>query len=259
MLYKYRSLDTFGKRMISEGEMYFAAPSTLNDPLDCAFFFDAILRAIDKNTDGNLSAALNEVAARIFDDRVTGKSEGVFRAIENRISQAGILSLSLTVTDPLMWSHYARGHTGISIGIDGQYFEELPESEFQRNQLIGSFGVSYEATPRFDKVITKYIENELCGRRPIDIDHLFVDVLAPVLTTKSLDWKYEREVRVVRHVVGPVSIPKIAIKEVILGRETSPDDVGQVRSLLDSPSFSHVRLRRADFRENSFSIEINDA
>lgn len=256
MLYKYRKLDNFAMRLVSNGELYFSSPGDLNDPLDCTFSSEAALRAVEGSADERQREKLKEVSSRIYHDRVTGEKNEIFHAVEKRLKNAGILSFSLTPTEPLMWSHYANGHAGICVGIDRTSIMNLVDSESLR--LIGDQPISYKPAPDYVGRILGYIDHELNGR-PVNLDKLFGDlVVASALFTKSKAWEYEAEYRMIHSERGPMEIPLEAIREIIVGPKIDPKDRTLIESLLASPAVCHVRMRRADFKENSFSMEIMD-
>ncbi|MET1171126.1 hypothetical protein [Paenibacillus amylolyticus] len=86
---------------------------------------------------------LNKQEARNFDKRIRSKKtfdkkydlinnflkektgrylsnpEGFINSINEKINNAGILSLSDNPLQSLMWSHYADSHSGIAVGISG--------------------------------------------------------------------------------------------------------------------------------------------
>ena len=255
MLYKYRGLNNFGLRLISNGELYFSSPDKLNDPLDCGFFASAVKAAVERVAGKELRDKLKEVLARIVDDKITGDAASILEAVENRVKKAGVLSFSLTASEPLMWSHYANGHSGICVGIDKEYMEDFIEREWGPNKLIGGQQVSYKEKPDFHEVIERYVRRGSNGKSIIT-DHMFVDIVIPVLLTKSKHWIYEQEYRIIRREPGVVKIPEEAIKEVIVGKRISEGDYALIRSVLAKPSLAHVRLGCAEFGENSFLMEV---
>jgi hypothetical protein len=87
--------------------------------------------------------------------------------IQNMVaSVSGILSLSATNKNVLMWSHYARNHEGFVIGFDGrhEYFGKSVE------KVIYS-----ETRPYYDPTINSHEPT--------------------IFNTKSIDWAYEQEYR----------------------------------------------------------------
>jgi hypothetical protein len=255
MLYKYRGLNNLGLRLLSNGELYFSSPDKLNDPLDCGFYPAAVRAAVERDAEDGGREKLVEMLSRQIDDKITGDTARILEAVENRVKKAGVLSFSLTATEPLMWSHYADGHAGICVGIDKVWFDDFIEREWKPNKLIGGAQVSYKEQPDFHEVVARYAKRE-AGGREIITDHMFVDIVMPVLRTKSEHWRYEQEYRIIRREPGVVSIPGEAIKEVIVGKRISEGDYALVQAVLSKSSLSHVRVGRAEFAENSFLMDI---
>ncbi len=254
MLYKYRELNNFGLRLLSNGELYFSSPDQLNDPLDCSFYPSVVQAAVERVA-GKSPDKLEEFLARIVDDKITGNTASILEAVENRVKKTGILSFSLTPTEPLMWSHYANGHSGICVGIDRKWFEDFIEQEDKQNKLIGGQLVSYKERPDFHEIVERYRKREAKGRRIIT-EYMFVDIVMSALRTKSKHWYYEQEYRTIRHEPGVVNIPGEAIKKVIVGKKISDGDYALVQTVLAKPSLAHIRLERAEFGENSFLMDI---
>jgi hypothetical protein len=142
-------------------------------------------------------------------------------------SLIGVLSLSETPADPLMWAHYASSHSGLVIGFttDNDFFRCG-----QRNTEPGGeafYPVRYAL--------------ERPRRRS------YVDVTArDALFTKSPHWSYEREWRryqLIRHADteldgpgnDPIALfryPRSAVRIVIFGMDMEPATFHELRRIL---------------------------
>ena len=154
----------------------------------------------------------------------------------------GVLSLSESLTENLLWSHYAAGHRGIAIEFDASV-----------GLFVTAQQVLYDST---EPVINRIADD---GNA----------VLEKSVLTKSVDWQYEREWRVIarpteavateltnlpedvveflmsQHGPGHYSIPERSIRSVTLGSRCSEEDEKWMRSVLtDAPS---VLLQHAKF------------
>lgn len=145
-LYKYINLNSkYGKEnataILERNEIYAADYRELNDPFEFSFY----------RTRPNQNGA-SPTATRLV----------------NAIMKfsKGVISLSATNSDLLLWSHYAAGHTGVCV-----------EFEMEKDHLL--------------KTATKinYQENmpEIDDNDPDNF-----------VFTKCIDWKYEAEFRVVK-------------------------------------------------------------
>jgi hypothetical protein len=138
LLYKYRSIDDLWilLDMVINNRVWCANWETLNDPLEGRYEAH-----FDKN----------------FIDQVDRKRE-----------EWRICSLSKSLKNFLLWSHYASGHKGVAVEI------ELPDNHAELEVVQYS-----PFTPIFTEI----------GQSNLDQKHLF--------TNKSLEWKYEEEYRII--------------------------------------------------------------
>ncbi|QNM92176.1 DUF2971 domain-containing protein [Aliarcobacter cryaerophilus] len=135
ILYKYQNFSINSLSSLTENYLYFASPNKLNDPFDVA------------------SLSL----------------EKQFENLEINKERFKTCSLSKINDNKLMWSHYAKEHTGICIGYKFLY---LPN-------YIGKEKVLYKDTNIPEKDIFKSI-----------MDYWRI---------KSEDWEYEQEVRLLHY------------------------------------------------------------
>ncbi|WP_066165009.1 DUF2971 domain-containing protein [Aliarcobacter cryaerophilus] len=135
ILYKYQSFSINLLSSLTEKYLYFASPNKLNDP------FDVASETLEKQ----------------------------FENVEINKEKFKTCSLSMLNDNKLMWSHYAREHTGICIGYRFSY---LPN-------YVGKAKVLYKNTNISEKDIFKSI-----------MDYW---------TIKSEDWEYEQELRLLHY------------------------------------------------------------
>lgn len=243
---------------LKERKVHCSAPAALNDPWDCRPWFDE--NALED------AASVEELIAWLFSfTPASPVSEAEVRATQNEIRRnhqyrRGILRrlsenflemipdrwklycLTPVPDSTLMWSHYADNHRGICLefGVDN-------------NPLFGAAGeVTYlTAHP-------KWAPHSLANG----------DVTR-VLLTKSDDWKYEHEYRVIALGEGidrPFSadpliasggfltLPNGAIKAVIAGCEANYEQIAQiVRS-----AAPEIKIKRAAKSPNQYRLEIVD-
>lgn len=134
-LYKYKSLSINTLSSLLDNYLYFSSPKQLNDP------FDVASEKLEKN----------------------------FTDLELQKNDFKLFSLSQTNNNKLMWSHYAKEHTGICIGYKFLY---LPK-------YVGKDEVKYRNT--------NLVENEIFNN------------IIDYWTVKSEDWEYEKEVRLLHY------------------------------------------------------------
>lgn len=90
---------------------------------------------------------------------------------EHWTKRLGFISLSTNWRSPLMWAHYAEGHTGVCLGIDIVEGDKIRKMVYEPERLKGLFDAS----------------KPNAGAN--------METLLTVLTTKYKQWEYEDEWR----------------------------------------------------------------
>jgi hypothetical protein len=161
----------------------------------------------------------------------------------------GILSLSMTADNLLLWAHYASEHRGLAVEIDprDQKFNRCTSHD-RKSERAGRVRYSVERPriPETDEIL---------------FDHFFV---------KSPEWSYEQEYRIVRKFESvpetrdgkpfPIhlyELPPSAIRRVIFGARVTAD---QQRALINDttadPAFAHVQFAEAVLDPTEFKVHI---
>lgn len=163
-LYKYCSISTpqqYERTIkILKGKLFFSSPKNFNDPFELSAKVNISTSPLLLNLN---SREVKEVH-RVF--RVA-QPEAVSDEWKEKI---GILCLSETPQQILMWSHYGANHTGVCIGFDSG---DLP----------------------FKSALKVHYSDE----RPfIQFDSSPKNLLERVLLTKSSHWSHEQEWRIIK-------------------------------------------------------------
>lgn len=167
-------------------------------------------------------------------------------------TRAGILSLSESLTNLLLWAHYAASHTGFAIAFNAQHYY------FSRRR------------PEKDELYhlrkVRYVDRSSKGRalRHLDGDDLLV--------TKAASWEYEAEWRMLallddaERVIGDgdnaiylFSFPIEAVSSVVLGARTPAWVRERVERIIASSDGAHIKLKRAVFDVDNQAVTISDA
>lgn len=210
--FKFRSVNKHLIDSLMKSTLYFAHPRQLNDPLDC-------------NLD--IKKSIRNALPFLGNDRVAKlenllKKDSFFKAIQEKISEVGVCSFSLTLKQPLMWSHYANNHRGVCI-----LYDIPPDFLDDKDKIIGVSKVSYEPN-----TLTNWFMN--IDEELFNAPSQFVVELAKVLlTAKAPPWAYEEEARIIRPNGGPFKIPRELIKQICYGLQTPPEDKELIRLIMD--------------------------
>jgi hypothetical protein len=173
ILYKYVSYES-GLKILRNNSIGFTIPEHFNDPFEIeAMSFDRHLISPGRNI---LFSAIHLI----------GKT------------QTGVLSLTRAPLNPLMWSHYCLGHSGMVIGIDAVIPEFVSE---ETNLLPVQYGsVIYTNERPRAPLLGKLGKLELGNTFHFQMDSL--EALQRLFLFKPMCWSYEEEVRVVKCLSG---------------------------------------------------------
>ncbi|MBL0568965.1 DUF2971 domain-containing protein [Aeromonas hydrophila] len=176
VLYKYYS-DKLDADYFDKPTLKLTSSATLNDP------FEKIVPSdLDEMTLEMYSAATNK------DSKI--KLSRTFNNITNRIYNraCGIVSLSETPRNILMWSHYTNQHKGICIGYKSNMLVNKEKENPDYPCHYQPIKINYD-NRRFDKY-TDIIKGAT-------LSEVRREILTKSLTTKSNDWMYEKEHRLI--------------------------------------------------------------
>lgn len=266
MLYKY--LPDSRLDVLENLQIRFSQPSSLNDPFESLPLLDLSgeiqnqLQSIEdgiedlwnktppeEQTEKNLAIKervkerLKSCTREMLSPHELGKD------ISKRLSRSfGILSLSRTDTNLLLWSHYASDHAGYLIGLDSN------QPYFRRKASSGE-----ETRPR--KVTYTTQRSKLSPNDPDYYEKLFCE--------KPIDWAYEEEERIFAYFLGqeppgPIdeygnevylsNLPPELIKRVVIGARMKPVNVAKIKSSISKNNLKCV-VQRAIVSRTEYKME----
>lgn len=148
-----------------------------------------------------------------------------------------------------MWAHYAASHKGFALGFDEAhwYFRDATPG---KSRLLD---VEYRRT--------RYVLPKMEDWTP--------ENTLPVFLYKSVDWHYEKEVRMftrarfsAQRKVDPLRVPiylfpfpKECLTQIIFGLFTDNDLKKRITDLVNS-QYHHVEIFRAQINETTFDLDI---
>ncbi len=231
-LYKYRALNDYSLRILTDDELYYALYRELNDPFELAFEVDINYRPDSKK----VTAEIIEE----FKQRIKANIQSCFHP------SGGLLSLTERNDEILMWSHYAGGHTGFCLEFDTSIFDSELLKEVTYSKEL------YRIQCRVDDVEQGIIV-------PANTD----EYLIGICNTKKEDWQYEKEWRDVRKESGVQKFDPAGLTGLIFGFKTDNEQKERVLQELEtrrsrlggSPS---VRIYEARLRGGKYELDIVD-
>lgn len=158
------------------------------------------------------------------------------KALIENFENVGVSCFSRKNDSILMWSHYAENHSGFCI-------------EFYSNKTMNSL----------NPLDVNYIENF----KKVNYYANKKDALYHMLYTKSLDWHYEQELRLVKTVIKNEVDRKLHyydedIKAIYFGTNSELkliDEVMEIIATKYSDTIWKIKFFKAKLAENSFKIE----
>ena len=180
-LYKYFPINEYTESIFVKNEVFFTSPLQFNDP------FDSRLNRVFKGSQiakklfirkelKQLPSCSNEQRREILNNpmKIIEFEENLQKLGDDFRNQMGVFCLSAKKDNILMWSHYAQQHQGFCLEFDPKY------GFFQRSHPI----IYDTKLPTFNILKYKGTKDEKLA-------------LANSLLTKSEDWEYEQEWRVI--------------------------------------------------------------
>ncbi|WOI39321.1 DUF2971 domain-containing protein [Alteromonas sp. CI.11.F.A3] len=253
-LYKYLSFNSGSLKAITDAELKFTLPVDFNDPFDClASYSDEFVSQSIKVQRNNLydSSGLKKLSPAkklLAGGRAKRKAQskakegGIYSTL--RSSDIGVLSLTSNKDNLLMWSHYCKNHTGFVMEFEPQWFGERGDCENSLVRLESLVAL---------KVIYSKERPVLNGKESGQ------DRLDKLLLTKSIDWEYESEYRVIDHLRrgGIHPYKRELLKGVYIGAEMRSEDVETIKETVAMTNKKHnmdVRVFQKKLCERSFSL-----
>jgi hypothetical protein len=283
-LYKYISSDIWDK-ILKNKQIRFTQPSLFNDPFEMQPFYESFAEDVEvqKNLNEadlktimeeqfleqypNLPAEIQNIvpveflksfaalisplavenAPAVLDGLTAAISKGLYTGFNDNL---GVLALSEKCDNLLMWAHYAQNHKGLVIGFDSEH-------RYFHQQLSPSDEFRYVRKVRYSK------------SRP-NIRLTTIEDVPDIFLTKSEDWKYEYEWRVMRPLVDaaeminvndePIhlySFPPDCVAEVIFGCRMSPQLKEEILEYLaNDEQYSRVKIYVAVLDEREFKLNM---
>lgn len=252
--YKYLPMSPDSLKVISEGTIKFSSPVEFNDPFDCSPDTDIKkhLEYFSKRKD-LLKIAGNKMglspAKRIQNKKIMLKN--IERAASKEdygaeiARQTGICSLSREPLNLLMWAHYAKNHTGFVVEFSIPQSVECTTNEV--NEYLLKCLLPLKVIYSEDKpIIDPSDDNDT------NINKQFL--------TKSIDWEYEQEERVIDYIRGSGVHPfdhKTILKSVIAGLKMDDNDYSVLQSTITAMNNelnTNVKLYKVQKTKGKFAI-----
>lgn len=232
-LYKYSNYfndngqadKNYTKINIIQDQIYFSKKNKLNDPYELRFI------VIEPENNSIMESAVGLKSGRQIDFWY-----------EEHFENMGIFSLSAKNNSMLLYSHYGNKHEGICLEYDTSkdeiFLQAFPVN--YRNSIPSIYYPEY----------FKYIYNE--NKEFSTINQLY--------STKSQDWVYEEEWRII-HPVNSIQdgykyqIKSEALTGIIFGLNTKDEDKNEIIKIINNKKHT-IKLYQAKLHKERYSLNI---
>jgi len=236
-VYRMRNVNRYLFDSLINGEMWFSNPSDFNDPFDCD-----INMKIRNSSQEKIQNYFDKYLIKHF---TTNELSGVnkpkitreeFETLINKVAKKvtkrkGIACFLSNCENLLMWAHYANSHKGISLK-----FDILEDTNFFSPAKKVIYTKEY---PEYD-----YLTNKN-------------DFVNQMFFTKSEEWEYEGEVRILKDKSGNYEFNSNSLKEVIFGCKISDGDKKTLIKIIKN-YYPNTKLLQATKNESKFGLEFNE-
>lgn len=248
-LYKYRSLGgdygiTNAEDILLNDRMRWQSPADFNDPFDCVPEFDpqigmTAFRRWMKDAQTRLKGRIPRNDRRSAITKKAKTKAELIKSLETSfveaLSQSSVTCFSIVKNQPLMWAHYADAHAGVMF-------------EFEQPGTDAAF----------HGLDVTYVD-----KRPLIDPTAFLagdTEIKKAILTKSDDWDYEEEVRMVEYQrpPGPRSFQPSYLTSITLGLKISDAHKQAIIDIVGRRRIA-IPILQATLEPGSYKIESHPA
>lgn len=246
-LYKYESFNEFSLRNLKKQCLYFANPSSFNDPYDCAILAELSDLTVEQIEDFKNSYINNEKTPdhvknymkistnQFIGDNLKSTISDELNKIRERVYPSiGITCFSESNSDLLMWSHYGGKYKGFCLEFDSEceLFAKARKVKYS------------DEMPKFDPM--SFLKS--------GTDNEFMNLFS----IKSKSWEYEKEWRVFNLQSGMQSpYPEQALTGIYFGPDIESECL-EIVALIVSNQNRHVKLFKGKRSTSVFKVEFEE-
>lgn len=239
-LYKYQRLTAHSLASLLNETVWLSSPAAFNDPFDCAITLskEKLKESIDHAIE-EISRINDIPQEQISNNYKIGKQdsaayEWLRNSLRTTMQKIGVLCLSGTPYEILMWSHYADHHKGFCVEYDfseGSHLRKLAQP------------VCYSES----------IPSLSLANLPSDAKKNFLDVC---IFTKAKQWEYEQEWRVIMNEGGRSFQAPSKVTSVIFGARMPVEERVMIHYALKHKD--GISFKQATLPDDRFAVEFID-
>lgn len=245
--YKYQKIDDYTIENLSKSQIYFNNPIYFNDPFDTKINYyyrgnrEQWMKYLVKSgiLESDVESYLDEKirlkiirlkGSDLYADKTYICDEKLLHGSIRKNELPLISCFSKSFDNTLLWGHYGQHHKGLCLIYEGVLIKNQSQfllfSEHLEKSAFGFEKVEYSDTvpEKINRMNNKNYNAELIKG----------------LLTKSSDWAYEEEYRLVMPIFNPIKkgiaikFDKHHLKGIIFGLKTSPEDMERVYKTIET-------------------------
>lgn len=237
-LFKHTSISDNLYKTLMNAELWFASPTTFNDPFDCQI--NDQTNWDEENIRDYVNRTSQPAPYGVDVEEVVRKSQeepGSFNKfftdnLKKILSKQGVTCFLQSPDNLLLWAHYSDSHKGVCLKFDitedDELFDIVVPVKYSKNY------------PNFDYLTERQ------------------QLVTKAMQTKSIHWEYEKEIRAFKPKFGNHPFKKECLKEIIFGCKADPDEIEKIRRIVIDANYPSLKLRQVKLKNYEYDIEIVD-
>ena len=252
-IYKFTTANKYLLSNLLHSQLWFASPLSFNDPFDCSFYIKSgfnekdiedivsnfvILGLFQSGEEKIYIPKLKE----IFNKKPEAFDQIINEHIHKIFTTLGITCFCDNKENTLLWAHYADSNKGVCLK-----FDVLKDHKFffSGDQSIPTVAISR----------MKYVSNYFDF---LTFKNIRKDILKVIPFTKSDEWKYEREIRLVSKEIGPQTFNKSALIEITFGCNCNDTDKKDIIKIVKNTDYPNLAFQQANKSKTQFGFDFED-
>ncbi|CAH0995876.1 hypothetical protein EMA8858_02004 [Emticicia aquatica] len=266
ILHTYMPINMLSLKSLMNGDLFFNQPSNFNDPYDCYPFDEIDLSEID--IQGYRNSCKSTLGVNnlldIFDENPSKYIKDELNEVLNNI---GVKCFSKNDDNMLMWGHYAEKHQGMCLTFDASkdkefFYAKSVTLQGERSEKCSAGSLEnylYEVDYLEEFIPFDYAQETKFGW-DLEMRKMYY-----VIGVKSIDWKYEEEIRIVSSLQKNngkfkqnIKYKKEALTAIKFGLKCNENDINMVKKIVKNSEYHHVEFLKAQLvhpKNKGYGIE----
>ena len=233
IIYKFYRPNQFLYDALISNHIYFSSIEQFNDPYDSHLVVmnEITINQFESYLDKlEVDPTIKEKYLSAFKKDPKSFTQPFINLYKDWLKYIGICCFSKRKDNVLLWSHYADSHKGICLGFD--------------------YSLMKKRFPQFDEV--DY------NSEPVNFNlSMHNESVSKVALRKSVDWKYEEEIRFFTERKKHENFPREALVEVNFGTRCDLRTMSNIQLLASKIGYPKCKFFRAQINEAKYIVEFN--